>query len=222
MIHLQEIDVDYGKKDTVVHALHRASLQVSQGEMIAICGKSGCGKSSLLNVLGAVMRPNHGQYLFDGLDVLSMKQRELAGFRNKQIGFVVQHFALIPDLSVEENIGLPLFYRHCSRSDRETKVNQAMANIGIKDLSGRYPGELSGGQKQRVAIARAIIGQPALLLADEPTGALDEQTGNEVLDVLSALNQQGMTILMVTHDRDIAKRCQRTISMRDGLIEMLS
>ena len=222
MINLHEIDMVYGKKDNAVHVLRSVSLRVSRGEKVAICGKSGCGKSTLLNILGGVSHPNDGQYRFQDLDVLSMKQKELAGFRNQQIGFVVQHFALIPDLSVAKNIELPLLYRRCSKAERDMKVKRALERVGISDLVHRLPTELSGGQKQRVAIARAIVGQPAVLLADEPTGALDEQTGSEVLDLLLELNKQGMTIIMVTHDRDIAKRCQRIVNMRDGLIEPIS
>ncbi len=222
MINLHEVDMVYGKRDNAVHVLRGVTLRVSRGETVAICGKSGCGKSTLLNILGGVSRPNNGQYHFQELDVLSMKQNELASFRNQQIGFVVQHFALIPDLSVGRNIELPLLYRRCSKAERDIKVEQALESVGIADLVHRLPTELSGGQKQRVAIARAIVGQPALLLADEPTGALDEQTGSEVLDLLLELNKQGMTIIMVTHDRDIASRCDRIVTMRDGLIEPMS
>lgn len=218
MIELRHIEMRYGQGTNTVHALRDISLSIHDGEMIAICGKSGCGKTSLLNVLGALSRPIQGEYSLDGEAVLPLKGKALAAFRNHKIGFVVQHFALLADLTAEKNIALPLCYRKIGKAARKCAVDAVMKNIGIDDLAQRLPTEMSGGQKQRVAIARAIVGNPRLLLADEPTGALDEQTGSEVINLLKTLNGGGMTILLVTHDRDIAKRCDRIVTMRDGRI----
>lgn len=216
ILSLQDIYMTYGKGDGAVQALRGVDMEVERGELLAVTGKSGCGKSTLLNILGGVCTPTEGSYQFEGEAVSKFSARQLADFRNQKIGFVVQHFALIQDMTVFQNIALPLRYRGYSKKKIENRVYELLDQFELGEKENTIPPELSGGQCQRTAIARAVAGQPELLLADEPTGALDEETGGKILRIFQELNQSGMTMVIVTHDAEIANGCQRTIRMRDG------
>ncbi len=218
MLALKEIHMTYGKGDGAVHALRGVDMEVERGELLAVTGKSGCGKSTLLNILGGVCTPTGGSYFFEGKEVSQFSTRQLADFRNQKIGFVVQHFALIQDMTVFQNIALPLRYRGYSRKKIEERVYELLDQFELGEKENTIPPELSGGQCQRTAIARAVAGHPELLLADEPTGALDEETGGKILRIFQKLNQNGMTIIIVTHDGEIAAGCRRRVHMRDGMI----
>ena len=211
MLALKEIHMTYGKGDGVVHALRGVDMEVERGELLAVTGKSGCGKSTLLNILGGVCKPTGGSYFFEGKEVSQFSARQLAVFRTQKLGFVVQHFALIQDMTVFQNIALPLRYRGYSRKKIEERVYELLDQFELGEKENTIPPELSGGQCQRTAIARAIAGHPELLLADEPTGALDEETGGKILRIFQELNQKGMTVLIVTHDEEIAAGCHRRI-----------
>jgi len=205
-------------RDVEVHALRGVSFALRRGEYVAIVGTSGSGKSTLLNLLGALDRPTSGQVLFRGVDIRDLTDPELAELRNRRIGFVFQSFHLLPRLSAKDNVALPLVYRSTPRRDRNRRAEEAMAAVGLADRMHHKPTELSGGQQQRVAIARALVTEPDLILADEPTGNLDTATGAEILDFLDVLQRGGSTVVVITHDRDVAARAQRTIELRDGLI----
>ena len=219
MLSLRDIHMTYGKGDGAVHALRGVNMEVERGELLAVTGKSGCGKSTLWKILGGVCKPTCGSYLFEENEISAFSARQLADFRSQKIGFVVQHFALIQDMTVFQNIALPLRYRGYSRKKIEQRVYELLDQFELGEKENTTPPELSGGQCQRTAIARAIAGQPELLLADEPTGALDEETGRKILQIFQQLNQSGMTILIVTHDEEIAASCHRRIRVRDGLME---
>ncbi|MBR1692645.1 MAG: ABC transporter ATP-binding protein [Lachnospiraceae bacterium] len=218
LIRLEKIEMVYGSGETRVDALRQLDLEVERGEFIAIMGKSGCGKSTLLNILGAVTKPTGGSYLFDELSVNQLTAGSAAAFRNRKIGFVVQHFALIKDLTVKENIGLPLVYQGCRKKEIAKRVSEVLALLELEDKANCYPAQLSGGQCQRTAIARAVVTNPEIILADEPTGALDEENGKNIMRIFSELNQKGTTILVVTHDKEIAEKCNRTVVLKDGRI----
>ncbi len=218
LIYLDRIQKHYGKGQSGVCALGGISFSIETGEMIAVVGKSGSGKSTLLNILGGLDYPTDGEYSFAGKRIDRLKPNHLAEFRRCNIGFVVQHFALIDDMTVFDNIALPLRYRKMAGKLINEKVEHLLADMEISDKRKAYPPELSSGQCQRVAIARAIINKPSVLLADEPTGALDEQTGCHIMDIIRNLNEQGMTTIIATHDRDIASSCQRIIQLSDGHI----
>ena len=218
MISLKGISVSFGKKNARVEALKDVSLDIGRGEFVTITGKSGCGKTTLLNVIGGILPPDSGSYEFDGIDVYGMSDKRLSEFRNKKIGFVVQHFALINEKDVTENIMLPLRYRK-EKDDLAVRDEFEILNmLEISDKKRAYPTELSGGQKQRVAIARALITNPDVILADEPTGALDEETGKKIMDIFKKINDGGKTIIMVTHDMQLALLGTRQITMKDGII----
>lgn len=217
-IELREIRKTFGKKEALVEALRGISLTIEQGEMVAIMGKSGSGKSTLLNILGGMMSVDSGEYVYDGRAVNFKSQRELTGFRRNEIGFVVQYFALVEDLNVFQNVALPLKYQGISRKKMRQMVRRALTELGIEDKEKAYPSELSGGQQQRVAIARAVVKQPKVILADEPTGALDEATGEEVQSIFRKLNEIGITVIVVTHDRKVAENCDRIIFVKDGVV----
>jgi len=221
LIEIKDVCKAFGKKEARVEALRKMNLSILDGEMIAIMGKSGCGKSTLLNILGGMMSIDSGEYIYDGKAVNFRSQKELTKFRRNEIGFVVQYFALIDDINVFQNIALPLKYQGYSRKKIKSMVMSAMKELGIESKVKAYPCELSGGQQQRVAIARAIVKRPRVILADEPTGALDEATGEEVQEILRNLNQQGKTIVIVTHDAKVAENCQRIIHMKDGMVQDL-
>jgi putative ABC transport system ATP-binding protein len=204
--------------DEVVRALRGVSFDVEAGEYIAIVGPSGCGKSTLLNLMGVIDRPTSGAVLFSGRDVGALRDRDATAFRLRNIGFVFQRFYLMPTLSARENIELPMAEAGVSAADRQTRARQLLADVGLSLRERHRPSQLSGGEQQRVAIARALANRPALILADEPTGELDAQTGAEVIAIFRRLHAQGSTIVVVTHDDELAATAARTIQMRDGVI----
>ena len=206
---------------TTVDALRDVSLDVEEGSYIAIMGPSGSGKSTLMNLLGCLDRPTSGQVYIRGNDVSKLSDDALARVRNKEIGFVFQWFNLLPMLTAVENVELPLVYAGVPPKERRARALRALEQVGLADRARHRPAELSGGQQQRVAIARALINSPAILLADEPTGALDTQTGKEILDLFERLHEQGHTVICVTHDRDVAARAQKIVRIRDGSIESI-
>nr|WP_313041410.1 ABC transporter ATP-binding protein [Brevundimonas diminuta] len=218
MIRLENIQRRYVSDDVETTALHDIDLEVAQGEFLAIMGPSGCGKSTLLNTLGAVDRPSGGRYLFGERDLATLSESALARFRGETLGFVFQSFNLIDELTIAENIELGLIYRKERQTDRRARVAAAMDKVGIAHRAQHYPHQLSGGQQQRAAIARAVVGAPKLILADEPTGNLDTQNGQQVMDILSGLNAEGATIVMVTHSPSHADMAKRRIDMLDGRI----
>jgi putative ABC transport system ATP-binding protein len=205
-----------GETENVVRALDGVSLEINEGEMVAIRGPSGSGKSTLMNVLGCLDRPTSGTYVLAGEDVSRMSGNSLARVRNRSIGFVFQTFNLLPRMNALENVELPLLYGGAPRAKK--KALDALTIVGLGERSHHKPNQLSGGQRQRVAIARAIVTDPAIVLADEPTGALDTRTGEEILALFKSLNKQGRTIIVVTHDLKVADHCQREIYMRDGRV----
>ncbi len=194
-------------------------LVVPRGQYLAIMGASGSGKSTLMNMLGCLDRPTTGKYLLDGEDVSVMPDEQLSSYRGRKIGFVFQAFNLIPELTVLENVEVPLLYQSISRSERRERATEKLALVGLGDRMGHRPRELSGGQQQRTAIARALVTEPVVLMADEPTGNLDSSTGEAILSVIERLHDRGMTIIMVTHDDRISQRCERIFRLKDGLVE---
>jgi putative ABC transport system ATP-binding protein len=201
-----------------VQALSDVSLAISRGEFVSVTGPSGSGKSTLLSILGGLERPSRGQYLLDGEDVFSRTRVQIADLRNKRIGFVFQNFNLLPRLSALENVGLPLFYRRRPRREARIKARLILERVGLGHRMHHVPTQLSGGEQQRVAIARAIVNDPDLLLADEPTGSLDMSTRDEILSLLAELHSTGLTIVLVTHDRDVGKHAKRAIKLQDGFV----
>jgi len=219
MIELRDIVKTYEMGTQTVHALRGVDLSIDEGEMAAIMGPSGSGKSTLMNIIGCLDLPTAGAYNLDGIDVSNMRDDELARVRNQHIGFVFQQFNLLPRTSALKQVALPLMYAGMDRSKRNERAKAALEAVGLSDRMDHRPDELSGGQQQRVAIARALATEPSIILADEPTGALDSQTGDEILDIFEQLNDQGITVIMVTHEPAIAERAKRSIWLRDGLIE---
>lgn len=218
LIEARELTKTYVMGAQTVHALRGVSLIVEAGEFVAIMGASGSGKSTLMNILGCLDQPSAGVYILAGEEVEIMTQDQLASIRNRRIGFVFQQFNLLPRTSALENVELPMVYAGVSPAQRREKAKTALARVGLGERGDHTPAELSGGQQQRVAIARALVNQPALILADEPTGALDTQTSNEIMLLLTELNAQGMTVVIVTHEADIAAWAQRRLVFRDGQI----
>jgi putative ABC transport system ATP-binding protein len=218
---LRAVRKTYYKPDgsVMVEALRGVDLTIRRGEYVAIMGASGSGKSTLMNLLGCLDRPTGGVYLLDGQDVTTMSDEALSAFRGRTIGFVFQAFNLIPQMTVEENVEVPLFYQKVPRQERRDRAIGSLGLVGLADRLGHRPRELSGGQQQRAAIARALVTQPVVLMADEPTGNLDSVTGRAILETFDRLHAAGMTIIMVTHDDHVAARCQRVVRLKDGLIE---
>ncbi len=206
-----------GMVETTV--LKGISLEINQGDMMAIVGSSGSGKSTLMNIIGLLDKANGGQYLFKDRDVTRLDDDELAYLRNRSIGFVFQQFNLLPRLNAFQNVALPLTYRsHVSQAEVEYRVLQALENVGMQSYLHHLPTQLSGGQQQRIAIARALIGEPSIILADEPTGALDSKTSQDIMNVFQRLHQEGRTLILVTHDEQVAAACAKRITLGDGLI----
>ncbi len=218
LIELKGINRIFQLGDSEVHALQDINLSIGQGEYISVMGPSGSGKSTLLNLLGLLDQPNSGAYLLDGRDVTTLSSDEQAKVRSERIGFIFQSFHLVPRLSAAANIELPLILSGIEAVERSKRVTQAINNYGLTDRANHKPNELSGGQRQRVAIARATVTKPAILLADEPTGNLDSTTGIDVVNLLEALNAEGMTLVVVTHDQTLGGRARRQIKMVDGAI----
>ncbi|HMK31138.1 MAG TPA: ABC transporter ATP-binding protein [Terriglobales bacterium] len=208
----------YQLGETEVHALRGVSVSIEPGDFVAIMGASGSGKSTFMNILGCLDTPTSGQYLLEGADVSKLSKKELAGIRNQKIGFVFQGFNLLGRTTALENTELPLLYSHVSRQERVSRARSALALVGLGDRAGHFPAQLSGGQQQRVAIARALANKPLLLLADEPTGNLDSRTSVEIMEIFQKLNAVGLTIVLVTHEPDIARFAKREIVFRDGQI----
>jgi len=218
MIELTNITKSYQMGTQTVHALSGVDLTIDAGEYVAIMGPSGSGKSTLMNIIGALDLPTSGTYTLDGIDVSNMTDDQQARVRNQRIGFVFQQFNLLPRTSALKQVALPLMYGGYSKKERNAKAEAALQSVGLGDRIDHRPDELSGGQQQRVAIARALATDPSIILADEPTGALDTQTGIEVMEIFQRLNDQGITIVMVTHEPEVAEKAKRTIWIRDGLI----
>ena len=218
LIQLKDIYKIYQMGDEEVRASDGISLTIEKGEFVAIVGKSGSGKSTLMNIIGALDVPTEGEYLLDGQDVSDMTDNQLAQIRNTMIGFVFQQYNLLPKLNLLENVELPLLYAGMDPWDRRERAMESLERVGLKEKWRNFPKQLSGGQQQRVSIARALAGDPSLILADEPTGALDSRTGREVLDFLKKLNREGNTIVMITHDSSIALEAERVVRIIDGRI----
>ena len=220
MIEIKNLVKIYNKgKTNEFCALKGIDLSIEEGEMVAIIGKSGAGKSTLLHILAAIDSYDKGSYLVDGVSVGDLKEKERARFRNQKIGIVMQDYALIDEYTIEENVQIPVIFGKVKGNDvRREKIMTALKNVGLDELAKKPVRQLSGGQKQRVAIARALVNNPAFLLADEPTGALDSKTSGEIMDVFEKLNQGGKTVIIVTHDMEVAARCGRVIEISDGEI----
>ena len=218
MIQIEDLTKTYVMGEETVTALDGVSLSIARGESIAIIGPSGSGKSTLMNILGGLDRPSRGRYRFEGDEVAHFSDDQLADFRNRRIGFVFQSFQLLPRLSALQNVELPMVYSGAAPRARKDRAAELLERVGLGSRMGHRPNQLSGGQQQRVAIARSLANQPDLLLADEPTGALDSATGIEVLALFQKLNTEGLTVVLVTHDRGVADAARRRIAFRDGRV----
>ena len=219
VIQLQDVYRIYEMGDQVLHALDGVDVDIARNEYVAIVGASGSGKSTMMNIIGCLDRASRGEYLLNGTNVGDMSEVDLARARNRDIGFVFQSFNLLSRASALKNVMQPLVYRGIARSERKRIASEALDRVGLGDRLESRPNQLSGGQRQRVAIARALVGQPAILLADEPTGNLDSKTSQEIMLLIDELHTQGQTIIMVTHEPEIANHCERVISLRDGKVE---
>ena len=218
LLQLIGVERDYAVGNSVVRALRGIDLEIRQGDFVAIMGSSGSGKSTLLNLLGCLDSPTSGQYLLGGRDISQLDDDALTDVRNQEIGFVFQSFHLLPRLDARRNVELPLVYADVERNERARRASAALARVGLGEREDHRPNQLSGGQQQRVAIARALINDPSILLADEPTGNLDSTTSAEVMDLLGELHRDGTTLVMVTHEEDIASHAQYKIVLKDGLV----
>jgi putative ABC transport system ATP-binding protein len=218
LIEMRELTRVYQLGPQEIYALRGVNLTIDPGEYVAIMGPSGSGKSTLMNIIGCLDTPSSGRYLLDGIPVETMDDDELAAIRNKKIGFVFQTFNLLARTTALQNVELPLIYAKIGRAERREMAQEALRAVGLGDRMNHQPNELSGGQRQRVAIARALVNKPSLLLADEPTGNLDSQTGREILDLFRELSSRGNSIIMVTHEDDVAKEARRVVHIRDGRI----
>ncbi len=218
LIELRDLKKVYRHKNNDTFALDGIDLHIDQGELIAVMGPSGSGKSTLLHILGLMDSPSEGEYLLKGSSLQQIRKHKIHKTRNRMIGFVFQSFALLKDYTVLDNVALPLTYRKSRHKERIAKAKLYLEKVGLEQHIYKKPDELSGGQQQRVAIARALVGEPELILADEPTGNLDRKTGEEIMDILTGINQEGKTIIIVTHDVGVAKKCRRIIELLDGKI----
>jgi putative ABC transport system ATP-binding protein len=217
MLRMKDVSKVYRTEMVETHALRELSVHVAEGEFVAVTGPSGSGKTTFLNIAGLLEELTRGSYTLDGVDVSSLNDRARSKLRNEKIGFVFQSFNLIPDLDLFDNIDVPLRYRGLTRADRRKRIEGALERVGLSSRAKHYPAELSGGQQQRVAVARAIAGDPRLVLADEPTGNLDSQMAREVMQLLEDLNANGTTVVIVTHDPELAARAQRNVHIVDGV-----
>ena len=218
MLKIDKLHKSYKMGDSSLHVLKGINLNVNKGEMVAIMGSSGSGKSTLLNIIGILDELDSGEYTLDGIEIKDLTEKKAAQYRNKFLGFVFQSFNLINFKNALENVALPLYYQGLNRKERQEKAMFHLEKVGLADWAKHLPNELSGGQKQRVAIARALAAEPKLLLADEPTGALDSATSHEIMQFLQQLNDEGKTILIVTHEEDISLMCKRIVRLKDGVI----
>jgi putative ABC transport system ATP-binding protein len=218
LIEISNMNHYYEFGGETLHVLNNVSITIKKGDFVAIVGPSGSGKSTFMNMIGCLDQPNSGSYLFDGQAIESMNDRRLAIIRNEKIGFIFQNFNLLSKLSALENVELPLSYRGLSQKERKNMAMEVLREVGLEERMNHLPTQLSGGQQQRVAIARALAGRPEILLADEPTGALDQKTGREILDLIKKLHKEGHTIILITHDSNIAKEASRIIRIEDGCL----
>jgi putative ABC transport system ATP-binding protein len=219
IIQIKDLMKTYKLGGETVHALNNVSIEIDKGEFLAIIGPSGSGKSTLMNMIGCLDRPQSGTYLLAGKDIGKMNDNQLATIRNQKIGFIFQNFNLLTKLTALENVELPLLYSGVPTKERRERALYSLQKVGLKERSGHLPTQLSGGQQQRVAIARALVGNPAILLADEPTGALDSKTSKGILSIMKELNELGHTIILITHDLEIAKQAKRMVSIQDGHLQ---
>ena len=218
ILDLRNIYKSYGSGQVVVPVLKDVTFQVEEGEYVAIMGPSGSGKTTLMNIIGCLDRSDEGTYALDGVDIASVSEKELSEIRLNKIGFVFQTFQLLAGETALENVALPLVYAGVKKSESKARAREALAKVGLEDRISFFPSQLSGGQKQRCAIARAMINNPRILLADEPTGALDQASGRQVMDLFKQLNEEGVTIVMITHDANVAANAQRVLNIIDGVI----
>ena len=218
MIQVEDVHKSYDLGETFVHALRGVSFSIKVGEFVSIMGPSGSGKSTLMNIVGCLDTPSKGTYLLNDRNVGNLNEEQLAGIRNEEIGFVFQKFHLLPRSSALENVAQPLKYASVKQSERLTRAEEVLDKVGLSNRLTHKPTELSGGEQQRVAIARALVNSPSILFADEPTGNLDSKTGHQVLEIFKDLNKRGQTIVVITHEREIAEQSQRTITIKDGEI----
>ena len=218
MIQVKDVHKSYDLGETFVQALRGVSFSIEEGEFVSIMGPSGSGKSTLMNIVGCLDTPSEGTYLLNDRNVGNLDEEQLAGIRNQEIGFVFQKFQLLPRSSALENVALPLKYASVKQSERLIRAEEVLDKVGLTNRLTHKPTELSGGEQQRVAIARALVNSPSILFADEPTGNLDSKTGNQVLEIFKDLNKRGQTIVVITHEREVAKQSQRTITIKDGEI----
>lgn len=216
ILDLRNIYKDYGTPELPVPVLKDVSFQAEEGEYIAVMGPSGSGKSTLMNIIGCLDRQTSGTYFLDGIDISAASDRDLSSIRLNKIGFVFQNFNLLPGETALENVALPLIYAGVKKEERRARAFEALKKVGLEERTGFYPSQLSGGQKQRCAIARALINRPAILLADEPTGALDQTSGRQVMELFRQLNEEGVTIVMITHDAKVASNAERVLHIIDG------
>ncbi|GAA6408787.1 ABC transporter ATP-binding protein [Blautia hominis] len=218
MIQLKDVSKIYRMGTSEVRALDHASMEVEKGEFVSIVGPSGSGKSTVMNIIGCLDTADEGEYILDGIAIEQYSETELAGIRNRKIGFIFQNFNLLPRLSAEENVELPMIYQKVKTADRKRRVREALERVELTHRRHHRPAELSGGQQQRVAIARALVTEPSLFLADEPTGNLDSHTGEEIMELFHELHRAGNTIVLITHDNQVADEAERKICIRDGKV----